>query len=129
MVFKTTVNFNDGATSININGPLPSEVELLARTVSEQSANYDMRTYQLTSKKLRRWALTFTDLLIAQKDDLINFFTDSVVGPSNTFTYTHTDGTIYTAVRLVNDSLQLRRTEPGIFTVSMILEFDAQLVK
>ena len=129
MALKSTVNFNDGATSITINGPAPSDFDLLARTASEQSANYDMRSYKFTDKKLRRWQLTFLDLNQTQKDNLINFFTDSAVGPSNTFIYTHTNGVAYTSARFVNDALQVRRTEPGIFTVNVVLEFDAQQIQ
>ena len=128
MALATTVTFFKSPTTVVVNGPAPSDFELLPRTVSEQAANYDFHSYQMTSKKLRRWSLQFTDLTTAQKDSLVDFFTDDVIGPTNTFTYTHTNGTVYTNVRIINDGLQFTRTNPGIFTVSMVLEFDAQSI-
>lgn len=129
MAIATTVIFQGGGPAFTINGPAPFDYDLLQRTVSEQSANYDRRTYQLTSKKLRQWPLTFLDLNTAQKEEFVDFFTDDAIGPTNPFTYTHTDGIIYTNVRFANDALSIRRTEPGRFTVSVILEFDDQFIK
>lgn len=128
MAIASTVTLDDGTTSITINGPTPSNFELLSRTISELTANRDIYSYQITSSKIRRWPLVFNDLTTAQKDNLVNFFTDDVIGPTNAFSYTHTDGTVYSNVRFENDSLQVERVHPGIFRVSVVLRV-AALIK
>lgn len=121
----STVTLDDGTTSITINGPAgPTNYELLPRTVSERTANHERYSYQLTSKKVRLWSMRFTDLTQAQKDDLVSFYTDDVIGPTNTFTYTHTDDQAYSNVRFANNGLQITREEPGIYSADVTLELE-----
>ena len=124
MALKSTVLFDDlGGNTATINGPVnPQSITLLPRTVSDRTANHTKFSYQLTSTKIREWKFTFSSLTTAQKKDLLDFFTDTAIGPTNTFSYTHTDGTTYTGVRFKNDELNFTRTEPGRFSVDITLE-------
>lgn len=128
MVIASTVTFDDGSNpAVTINGPAQaSSYQISPLTVSDQSGNYDVRSYQLTSTVERLWTLTFNNVTEIQKNDFVNFFTTEVIGPGTVFTYTHTDGTAYTNVRFMNDSLSIERTEPGIFSISVTLKLDGQ---
>lgn len=119
---QSYVEMTDGSTILRVNGPAPSNYELLARTVTGRSSNHIIYSYQLTAKKTRIWPLRFLDLTLSMKTDFVDFFVDTAVGPINTFDYTHTDGTTYENTRFVNDSLKIQRTEPGIFTIEVELE-------
>ena len=128
-VQTSTVEFLSGPTSVVISGPVsPSTFRLLSRTVSDLTAGHKRYVYQLTSKKIRQWSLTFTDLDEDQKRDLEDFFFDIAVGPSNTFVYVHTNGETYSDVRFATNDLEFERTEPGRYRVQVLLELEDTIV-
>jgi alkyl sulfatase BDS1-like metallo-beta-lactamase superfamily hydrolase len=61
------------------------------------------------------WVLDFRDLTAAQKTALQTYFNDVAKGPSNTFSYTHTDSTTYSGVRFMDNVLEFSRIDGGAF--------------
>lgn len=128
MAHASTVSFNDGTNPVVIvNAPAPQgagEYEILPITVSEESAGRTIRSYVLTSKKVRQMVLTFDTLSQAQKDALVDFFFNLVKGPSEVFNYTHSDGTTYTNCRFANDAFRVIRTERGRYNIPLTIRFE-----
>ena len=72
--------------------------------------------------------LSFRDLTAAQKTALQTYFNDVAKGPSNTFSYTHTDGTVYAGVRFLDNVLEFSRIDGGaFFTCSIKLLIAAEV--
>lgn len=118
---------NSNVTAIEINGPVsPTNVDLLPMFVSDLSANNTRYSYQLTDTKVWHWSMRFDDLTTAQKNALEDFFTDTAKGPTNTFTYTHSDGETYTA-RFLDTALQFERRNSNEWATSFALEVTAQV--
>ena len=51
----------------------------------------------------------------AQKVLLQSYFNEVAQGPSNTFSYTHTDATTYTAVPFIDNELEVSRIDGGVY--------------
>ena len=68
--------------------------------------------------------LTFESLSDAEKDDLQSFFHTTVDGMAETFTYTDSGGTDYTA-RFVYPTLNFVKIAQGVWDVTFTLELDA----
>lgn len=103
--------------TVTLNGPVGGgqNVRPQARFVSGRTVNGTTYTYQKNSVTQNIWVLNFRDLTAAQKTNLQTYFNDVAKGPSNTFSYTHTDGTTYTGVRFMDNVLEFDRIDGGKF--------------
>ena len=108
--------------TVTMNGPVGGgqDVRPKARFVSGRTVNGTTYTYQKNDQTQNVWVLDFRDLTAAQKTALQTYFQDTAKGPSNTFSYTHTDGTTYTGVRFVDNVLEFSRIDGGKFFSAQI---------
>ena len=103
--------------TVTLNGPVGGgqDVRPQARFVSGRTVNGTTYAYQKNAMTQNIWVLNFRDLTAAQKIALQTYFNDTAKGPSNTFSYTHTDGTTYTGVRFMDNVLEFDRIDGGKF--------------
>ena len=103
--------------TVTMNGPVGGgqNVRPQARFVSGRTVNGTTYAYQKNSMTQNIWVLDFRDLTAAQKTALQTYFNAVAKGPSNTFSYTHTDGTTYTGVRFMDNVLDFNRIDGGKF--------------
>ena len=103
--------------TVTMNGPVGGgqDVRPKARFVSGRTVNGTTYTYQKNDQTQNVWVLDFRDLTAVQKTALQTYFQDTAKGPSNTFSYTHTDGTTYTGVRFLDNVLEFSRIDGGAF--------------
>jgi hypothetical protein len=103
--------------TVTMNGPVGGgqSVRPKARFVSGRTVNGTTYVYQKNDQTQNVWVLAFNDLTAAQKALLQTYFNDVAKGPSNTFSYTHTDGTTYTGVRFLDNVLEFSRIDGGAF--------------
>ena len=103
--------------TVTMNGPVGGgqDVRPKARFVSGRTVNGTTYVYQKNDQTQNVWVLAFNDLTAAQKTALQTYFQDVAKGPSNTFSYTHTDGTTYTGVRFLDNVLEFSRIDGGKF--------------
>jgi hypothetical protein len=108
--------------TVTMNGPVGGgqPVTPKARYVSGRTVNGTTYAYQKNDVTQNVWALSFNDLTAAQKTALQTYFNDVAKGPSNTFSYTHTDGTVYTGVRFIDNVLEFSRIDGGKFFSAQI---------
>ena len=121
----TTITLTSGVTSITLPGPSGStEVATLPRYVSAVSANHKRWSYTLASAshKLNQWFLQLSALTGTQKTNLQDFFDNTVAGPTNTFTYVHTDGTSYSNVRFAETDLRWTRDNGEFWSTAFRIE-------
>jgi len=126
---SSTIKFDNGAgTVINITGPAGrTNINHLALYATGINGNGDRWSYKYSSQKKYRWNMTLPNLTATMKNQLEDFYYNTADGPTNTFTYTHTDGTEYTGARFVNDDLQFSRVNDNEFSVSIVIEHETQL--
>lgn len=103
--------------TVTMNGPVGGgqSVRPQARFVSGRTVNGTTYTYQKNAVTQNVWVLEFRDLTAVQKKNLQTYFNDVAKGPSNTFSYTHTDDTTYTDVRFMDNVLEFDRIDGGKF--------------
>lgn len=129
---RSTIEFryDPGASDdivLVINGPRQTDVTSMPRTVSDLSADGRRYVYQTSARKLRRWNLQGLLLTEGQYQELEDFFHNVAIGPTNRFTYIHTDGTSYSNVRFADNQLQARRVSSFQHDVSLALEMEHQV--
>lgn len=124
---SVNITFVKDAVSVTVPGPPgATDATSLPRFVTDLSANYTRWTYTLTTTKKRNWSIQLADLTAQQKIDLQSFFEDTVDGPNETFTYTHTDGTSHT-VRFVDTMLNWQRVNGTQWGTSFRLETTTEI--
>jgi len=103
--------------TVTMNGPVGGgqSVRPQDRFVSGRTVNGTTYTYQKNDQTQNVWVLSFNDLTAAQKTALQTYFNDVAKGPSNTFSYTHTDATVYTGSRFIDNVLEFSRIDGGKF--------------
>jgi hypothetical protein len=112
--------------TVVMNGPVGGgqSVRPQPRFVSGRTVNGTTYAYQKNDATQNIWVLSFKDLTAAQKTALQTYFNDVAKGPSNTFSYTHTDATVYTGVRFIDNVLEFSRIDGGAFfscTVKLLI--------
>lgn len=112
--------------TVIMNGPVGGgqSVRPQPRFVSGRTVNGTTYAYQKNDATQNIWVLSFKDLTAAQKTALQTYFNDVAKGPSNTFSYTHTDATVYTGVRFLDNVLEFSRIDGGAFfscTVKLLI--------
>lgn len=106
MASSSTVQFG----GVEVNGPGNStDIQSNTRFVSGETADGTVFVYQSTSTKYDLWTLRLSELTDTMKNDLQGHFDDTAKGPTNTFTYQHTDGNSYDNCRYEDTSLQWSR--------------------
>lgn len=124
-----TVTFEIASSSgvAEINGPsfISQPVQLGRQFVSDRTADGTRYTYQMTNSTKWEWELSFRDLPLQQKRTLEHFFRSNSRGPSITFTYTHTDGTAYTA-RFAQDVLPWVRNSKELWDCTVRIETNSE---
>ena len=109
--------------TVTVAGPAgATQVDLLTGFVSDLSADFTRFAYRTTSNFLRQWTLNLSNLTTAQKNDLETYFRDTAKGPTNTFTYVHTDGTSYASCRFVDTELRWSRLNDQEWSVQVRIE-------
>ena len=108
--------------TVTMNGPVGGgqSVRPQPRFVSGRTQNGTTYTYQKNDVTQNIWVLAFNDLTAAQKIALQAYFQDTAKGPSNTFSYTHTDGTVYAGTRFIDNVLEFSRIDGGKFFTCQI---------
>jgi hypothetical protein len=128
MAAASTVSFTIGGTTVTVNGPAgPTDVAALPLTAIDRAADHTLWSYRYTSTKKWVWGMTLNDLTAAQKDALEDFFTDTAIGPTNTLTYVHTDGTSYATCRFLSTELKWQRVNQALWSVPIQLEVPSQV--
>lgn len=117
-----TVSFATASGSIQVNGPVSTDIITNPFHVSAQTANYTVFVYRKTGVFAQDWNLVFDGLSDANKQAINDFFINDAQGPTNTFTYGHTDGEGYTA-RFMDDRLQFQR-RPGDWGITIRLRIE-----
>jgi hypothetical protein len=112
--------------TVVMNGPVGGgqSVRPQPRFVSGRTVNGTTYAYQKNDATQNIWVLDFRDLTAVQKTALQTYFNDVAKGPSNTFSYTHTDATVYTGVRFIDNVLEFSRIDGGAFfscTVKLLI--------
>ena len=112
--------------TVVMNGPVGGgqSVRPQPRFVSGRTVNGTTYAYQKNDATQNIWVLSFKDLTAVQKTALQTYFNDVAKGPSNTFSYTHTDATVYTGVRFLDNVLEFSRIDGGAFfscTVKLLI--------
>ena len=128
MAAASTVSFTIGGTTVTVNGPAgPTDLSALPLTAADRAADHTLWSYKYTSTKKWVWGMTLNDLTAAQKDALEDFFTDTAIGPSNAFTYVHTDGASYSNCRFLSTELKWQRVNERIWSVPIQFEVPSQV--
>lgn len=123
MAHSSTVTFG----GVTVNGPVsPTDVEDYPKWVTDLSAGYTRIVYKLTAATLLTWVLQFDAITGTQKSNLTTFFHSTAEGPTNTFTYVHTDGGSYTA-RFLDTALRWQRVDGNTWRLTVRLELTAQV--
>jgi len=100
----------------------PTQVDLLTGWVSDLSADFTRYVYRTTANYKRQWTLNLVNLTTAQKNSLESYFRSTALGPTNTFTYTHSDGTSYSACRFMDTDLRFTRMNDAEWAVQVRIE-------
>ena len=100
----------------------PTQVDLMTGWVSDLSADFTRFAYRTTSNFLRQWTLNLPNLTTAQKNSLETYFRDTAKGPTNTFTYIHSDGTSYATCRFVDTELRWTRLNDAEWATQVRIE-------
>lgn len=124
----STVSFAIGGTTVTVNGPPgPTDVSAMPQHTVDRAADHTLWSYRHTTTKLWLWTIGLRDLTAAQKDALEDFFLDTAAGPTNPFTYTHTDGTAYANCRFVQPQLQFQRVNEAVWDVQIQIQSPTQV--
>lgn len=123
MAASTTVTFQSLSDTVVVNGPRGDQpLDNTSKFVMGMTQGGTRYVYKKSDATNKIWSLPFDMISNTQKEDLQAFFDSaSVLGPSNTFQYTHTDGTSYT-VRFAQTSLAWRRSLPNMWGLTLQLE-------
>ena len=128
MAAASTVSFTIGGTTATVNGPKgDTDVSLLPQTVTDLAADYTRYSYRYTSTNKWLWSVRLSDLTAAQKLAFEDFFRNTAIGPSNAFTYVHTDGASYANCRFVNTELRWMRENEKLWGVQVQIEVPSQV--
>lgn len=121
---RSTVLFG----SVEINGPMaPTTVETRPRYVTDIAENGATRSYEVTTIRTDEWTLEFDSITASQKAALQTFFVSTAAGPTNSFSYTHTDDAVYSA-RFVDAALKWQRQNENLWAITIRLELVGQQV-
>ena len=116
-----SVTFAKDATSVELPGPAPGgeiaerKQQAVGRTVDGQAYAYDKGT------QIYETTLALESLSDSEKSDLVSFFHDDAEGVLNTFTYTDSRGTSFTA-RFTRPDLVLKKVAQNVWDVTLTLE-------
>lgn len=123
MALTVTFDLASSSAVTTINGPAfaAQPVQLVRQFVSDRTADGTRYTYQLHNSTRWEWELSFRDLPLEDKQALERFFRSNARGPSVQFTYTHTDGSSYTA-RFAQDVLPWVRNHKELWDCSVRIE-------
>lgn len=109
--------------TVSVPGPPgPTQIDLLTGWVTGLSADFTRFAYRTTSSFRRQWSLNLSGLTTTQKNNLETYFRDTAKGPTNTFTYVHTDGTSYASCRFIDTDLRWTRLNNDEWAVAFRLE-------
>ncbi len=124
MTLTLTVTFEKGVESVTLPAPEPgSQMRLVKHQGLGLTAGGTRYAYD---KGVTRYEadLSFRSLTTAQKEALTGFFDDDTEGSKETFTYTDTEATAYTA-RLLAPTLSVVKVAAGVWDVAATLELSA----
>ena len=121
MADSANVTLTYSATSITIPGPRDSQQDPRPRHATDLAAGGTRWVYKLAATIIDEWTLNFDYLSLANKIALQNFFNNTVEGPTQEFTYTHTDGKAY-SVRFKDVGLRFKRRNAEDWSTSFTLE-------
>lgn len=123
MAADAQIRLTKDATVVDLPGP-PSGGTTVRNPVNYVTgATVDgMRyAYQTSASARRLWTIPLADLSAANKADLESFFA-LVGGPSQEWSYRHTDGTSYAGVRFVTPGLEFVRLNPRQWATTITIE-------
>lgn len=121
-IAQTLVQFVCNGFKISINGPEgPTDPETQPQFVFDQAADLTPYCYQTTETVMSTWVLPFNNLTKADWLALRTFFYNQAMGPTNLFTYTHTDKKIYANCRFWQPSLKVQRRSGFDMSVQITL--------
>jgi len=121
---NAVVTLSKGGSSVSL--PAPARIAGAAASAGQamgRTAGGEVYAYDLGTPR-REAELEFRSLTSAEKEALAGFFEDDASGMQETWTYTHADGTVYTA-RFVQDSLTFVQFAHNVWDVTVRLELSA----
>lgn len=117
----TTVSF--GGTTVN--GPDGDQpYDSIANYVTALTQGGNRYSYKKSAASQKLWTLSFKFVTSSQRAALQTFFDGTAKGPTNTFTYIHTNGQSLT-VRFAQPQLTWSRVTPNVWATSIQLEIVA----
>ena len=118
-----SVTFQKDSASVVLPGPIPgAEVRETKRQVVGRSAGGTLYAYD-KGVVAYEVSLAFESLTDDEKDDLVAFFHDEADGVCNTFTYTDSRGTSFTA-RFLRPDLSIEKVAQDVWDVALVLELN-----
>lgn len=109
--------------AVTMNGPTPpTMVDQVPQFVSDRSADGTRYAYQVHNTVINEWELRLSQVTTPQKTAFDAWFLDTVKGPTNTFSYQHTDGTTYTSCRFVDTALRWSRLSDLTWDLTVRIE-------
>ena len=127
-VAQVKVRFYGGGQNVSINGPEgPTEPSTQPQWVLDQTADGTLVAYRTTNTMLSTWKLNFTSLTKADWLALRQFFYSGAIGPTNTFTYVHTDLKLYAGCRFLQPSLDAQRVNGNEYRVNLTMLVPGQI--
>lgn len=130
---SSTVTFTydpggSGESAVTVNGPAGSTaVDQFPQFVTDRSADGTRYTYQIHDTVINEWELRLSQLTTAQKTAFDQWFRDTVKGPTETFTYKHTDDTEYTNCRFVDPALRWQRASNNTWDLTVRIEVPSEV--
>lgn len=131
MADTVTFTYDPGGSAesaVTVNGPSgPTAVDQFPQFVSDRSADGTRYAYQIHDSVINEWELRLSQLTTAQKTAFDAWFRDTVKGPTETFSYTHTDGTTYASCRFVDTALRWSRLSNLTWDLTVRIEVPSEV--
>lgn len=129
--FTVFFTLNPGASNeveVEVNGPSGStDVAQLPKYVTDLTAAHTRIVYKLTATEIQQWTIALDNLTTSMKTAFQAFFDDNAEGPTNTFQYTHTDGTEYSNCRFIDTALTWTRNDNNNWNTVVRLELGTEV--
>lgn len=122
------ISFSKSGTTVTVYGPAQkTDAEPIPQFVVSRAAGGQLWSYKTGATIVNAWKFTLPNLTNAMKVALQSFFDTLAEGPTNAFTYVHTDGNSYTARFLVT-TLKWERLNANQWNVPIELDLNNQQV-
>lgn len=123
MAGQSKVQFVRGGTTISIEGPDGGcDISPQPNWVTDQTADLTRISYRTTNTLKTTVKMQLNNLTLASWKLLRDFFYNTALGPTNSFSYTHTDGQVYSGCLFAMQNLDAKRANQNEYAVALTLE-------